>query len=358
MVELNTIFNISYGQKEYHSKSHLTPYETGVPLISSKGKGNGIYGYFDIEPKYNNVISVPSTGTIGYAIYQEQSCCIDDNCLVLEPNNDNKDITKNEMIYYASLIRMDRHKYLYGRQITPRRMGETEYPSKAEIPNWVKNKKLPDVSSIPDYFLKEGYDKACWYLDNVNQNQFERDYKDNSVPDKIISLNTSSWTEFKLDTLFNIFTGEDLIISSLNEGEFNVVSHKKVNNGVSGTTQEIEGRKLFDCEKTLSLADRGNFFATIQSSNFYIGTRVKALESKFDNSNKYKLMFLSTVINQEAFRFSYGRNCCNGVNSLTIKLPILRNNNGEPLLDKKYNNIPDFEYMENYIKSISFSKAI
>lgn len=43
------------------------------------------------------------------------------------------------------------------------------------IDQYIENLKS-DVSTIPDYFLNEGYDKACWYLDNVNQLEFENTY--------------------------------------------------------------------------------------------------------------------------------------------------------------------------------------
>lgn len=26
-----------------------------------------------------------------------------------------------------------------------------------------------DVATIPDYFFNEGYDKACWYMDNMDE---------------------------------------------------------------------------------------------------------------------------------------------------------------------------------------------
>ena len=32
-----------------------------------------------------------------------------------------------------------------------------------------------DVASIPDYFLQEGYEKACWYLDTIDQDDFEKE---------------------------------------------------------------------------------------------------------------------------------------------------------------------------------------
>ena len=83
-MKLEQLFNINYGQREYHSKENLDNGET--LLISSQGGDNGCYGFFDIEVKFKlPFITVPSTGSIGEAFVQLYPCCVDDNCLVLIP---------------------------------------------------------------------------------------------------------------------------------------------------------------------------------------------------------------------------------------------------------------------------------
>ncbi len=146
--------------------------------------------------------------------------------------------------------------------------------------------------------------------------------------------------EFNIDTIFNIYTGEDLILRNIEKGEILVITHSVKNNKkVYSTT--IPNRKLFNHKKTLSLADRGSFKSYIQKEDFYIGTRVKALEIKetYPHSENI-LLFLSTIINFQKARFSYGRNACHRLDSLNISLPV------------KLDKTPDWEYMENYIITI------
>lgn len=119
---LSDIFDISYGQREIHSKEHLQP--GGTLVISSQGSDNGCYGFYEINVKYTKpVISVPNTGSIGMAFVQEYPCCIDDNCLVLFPK-DNIEISIEEMYFVAALIRLESWRYRYGRQITDKRLGK------------------------------------------------------------------------------------------------------------------------------------------------------------------------------------------------------------------------------------------
>lgn len=153
-----------------------------------------------------------------------------------------------------------------------------------------------------------------------------------------VDLQNIQWREFELEELFNIYTGGDLIISRITKGNIPIISHSILNNGVADWTSPITGQKLFDSSKTISLADRGNFYAYTQKVDFYIGTRVKALEAKFENCDKDLLQFICPLINKQSVKFSYGNNATGGIDKLKILLPI----------DSKMH--PDFGFMRNYIK--------
>lgn len=74
--------------------------------------------------------------------------------------------------------------------------------------------------------------------------------------------------------------------------------------------------------------------------------RVNILTPKF-SMNKHMALFITTLINHENFRFAYGRAVySNVISDLTIKLPT----------DPKGN--PDWQFMENYIKSLPYSDLI
>ncbi len=155
-----------------------------------------------------------------------------------------------------------------------------------------------------------------------------------------------NWCFFDIEKIFNIYTGGDLILSRTELGEYPVISHTYKNNGISKRVSKIENRKLFDCRRTISLADRGTFKAFVQPEDFYIGTRVKALELK----DKYRayfdkkvLMYLAVIINMESYRFCYGRNACDRINYLKIKLPAILDGNEK---------IPDYNLMREYINNL------
>ena len=62
--------------------------------------------------------------------------------------------------------------------------------------------------------------------------------------------------------------------------------------------------------------------------------------------NKYVALFLVTILNLENYRYNYGRKASQArIKTTSIKLP-----------DK--NGIPDFEFMEIFMKSLPYSQSI
>ena len=152
-----------------------------------------------------------------------------------------------------------------------------------------------------------------------------------------MDLKNIQWGEFEIGSLFNTYTGGDLIISRTIKGNIPIISHSVFNNGVAEWTSPIKGQKLFGYRTTISLADRGNFYAFTQKTDFYIGTRVKALEAKFQSSKEI-LQFICPLINKQSVKFSYGNNATGGIEKLKILVPI--NEKSEP----------DYAFMEQYMR--------
>ena len=151
------------------------------------------------------------------------------------------------------------------------------------------------------------------------------------------------WKDFKLNDLFLIYTGEDLIINRVKNGNIPIISHKAINNGIACWSELIPKRKMFSYRKTISLADRGNFKAYVQKCDFYIGTRVKALEIK-SNVSLNVLFFIANQIDKQSFKFSYGYNATDNVGNISIMLPINESGN------------PDYDFMDIYIRNIVENK--
>ena len=175
-----------------------------------------------------------------------------------------------------------------------------------------------------------------------------------------MNLNVSDWKPFRIDSIFDIYTGGDLIMRDIEDGNIPIASNSSENNNIAAYTDVIPGRKLFDHTKSISIADRGKFWAFIQPRDFYLATRAKGLVCKDANIlNKYQMAFIVSLINQESFKFSYGRNCCANLNNMEISLPVQHNASGTVIIDTSYKYsdegyIPDWQFMEDYIRSLRY----
>ena len=174
-----------------------------------------------------------------------------------------------------------------------------------------------------------------------------------------MNLEVNKWKPFRVDSIFDIYTGGDLIMGDVEPGDIPIASNSAENNNIATYSGVIPDRKLFDHTKSISIADRGKFWAFIQPRDFYLATRVKGLVCKdYNMLNAYQMIFVVTVLNQESFKFSYGRNCCANLPDIELYLPIKYNRDGTVFIDNshKYSDdgvAPDWQFMEDYIKSLN-----
>ncbi|MFA5403481.1 MAG: restriction endonuclease subunit S [Ignavibacteria bacterium] len=302
-------FDIEYGQGKYTSKRFLNDNIGTIPLISSKGINNGIYGFYNIEPKYKNVITVPRTGSIGMAFYQNYFCCVDDNCLVLIPK---KVMSDTKMLYFTFLIRQNKYRFVYGRQITPDRLGNIKIPK--NFPKWINNIKVKNIDDINKSFKK------------LN-----------------LRLLPNLWKWFLFKDLFDLKKGKRLTKVNMYKGNTPFIAAIDKNNGY----RQYIGQKPIHQKNTITVNYNGSVAETFyQPIPYWATDDINVLYPKFE-LNKYIGMFLVTIIKKEKYRFNYGRKWhLERMYESKIKLPV--NNKSKP----------DWAFMENYIKSLPYSKYL
>lgn len=181
--------------------------------------------------------------------------------------------------------------------------------------------------------------------------------------EKMMQLNVSEWKEFRVGDLFNIVRGKTLSSDDKKEyagGDYSCINGGSVNNGemckMSSALQQ-QGFLLQDVP-SLSLSRVGNAGLTcVQTLPYYIADNAFSLNLKFQH-NEFVYMFLSTCLNQELFKYSYGRTVSsNKYLETVIKLPIQHNPDGTPYIVpnhtySKDGYVPDWQFMEDYMKSL------
>lgn len=157
-----------------------------------------------------------------------------------------------------------------------------------------------------------------------------------------LSLNINKWGEFLLSDIFKCSTTTLSIKDELLEGNTPFISRTTFNNGCDGYVEVEE--KFITKGNCISIGGEG-IYAFYQKEDFATGTNICTLRN--EKLNQYVALFICAVLNHEVYRYSYGRARNLGrVENEIIKLPI--NHKGEL----------DFDFMENYIKSLPYGDRI
>lgn len=312
MIEISNFFDASYGKiKEPFG---LLPDGT-VPLVSSSDADNGVAGFFDVKPLYKKVISVARTGSVGSAFYHPYHCAINSDCIVLEPKQDFSD---EQMFVFVTLLRKNIYRYSYGRKVTPERLLLTTIPS--------------NIS----YAKKIDFDKKITSISK-------------SFSNKRVILNLEKWKWFDYPEVFDLVKGHYNNRPELDANGVPFISATENNNGITDFVTR-EGTKIFS-GKSITVSNDGSIGnAFYQENDFTCSHSVNVIKinKKYGKElNKYIALFLIPLIQKEKFRFNYGFKWrIERMKESKIKLPV----------DK--NGSPDWQFMEDYIKSLPYTASL
>jgi len=200
-----------------------------------------------------------------------------------------------------------------------------------------------DYSKLCDNdFIKKMKDYAAFRL--LHNNDLSIIFELTPFSNKKCSLNTENWKWFRYDEIFEIKKGKRLTKEDQIEGTINYIGATDSNNGV---TAKISNDKHLHIGNTITVSYNGSIAeAYYQTESYWATDDVNGLYPKF-KLNTYIAMFLCTLIYKEKYRFNYGRKWDKEeMQQSKIKLPITPN------------GTPDWQFMEDYIKSLPYSKAI
>lgn len=172
-----------------------------------------------------------------------------------------------------------------------------------------------------------------------------------------MNLDVSEWKRFYLGRLFDIRKGKRLTSADQEEGDNLYIGAIESNNGVANHI----GQAPIHSGNTITLSYNGSVGeAFYQPEPYWATDDVNALYPKFGGFNKYIGLFMAATIRQEKYRFSYGRKwTLDNMKMTDICLPAQHHVDGTFVIDENriYSDdgyIPDWQFMEEYIKSIRY----
>jgi hypothetical protein len=341
------IFDIKHGF--YNKKPEDNP-EGDIPFIGATDSNNGVTSHSDLETIavttktgdgsnspmeekiFENCIAVTNNGSVGYAYFQAKpfTCTHDVNPLYLKGHEINPYIA----LFLCTLIEKERFRWAYGRKWRPIRMPS----SKIKLP--VTPEGTPDWKYMED-FVK---DQIIPQLPKKAQKVWLQKYDTAPQKQENMKLNTQDWKWFVYESIFDIRKGKRLTQADMIDGNIPYIGAIDSNNGLSSY---IGNDSQLHEANTITVSYNGSIgYAFYQDKEFWATDDVNVLYPKF-NLNRYIAIFICTLIEKEQYRFCYGRKWdLEAMKKSRIKLPATPS--GEP----------DWKFMEDYIKSLPYSKNI
>lgn len=319
---LSDVFEISRG-KRYKKEDHMI----GIyNYVSSKDTNNGVDGKVSLPTNgriYQNVLAINNSGSVGKVFYHNKPSIFSDHVTVLELKN--YKLNENIAMFLIPILEKLKIKYQFGREMNNERLGVEQIllPTINDDINWkametyiisLKKEYTPELSSI-----EKSYDES-----------------------KYLTLDYEKWAEFKIGDLFELKNGIKYPAESRKKGNVPLVSTSSVNNGVSDYIEYRDGVYA----NILSVAYSGSVGEVFyHATDVFIGETVFAMLPKFE-LNQYIAMFLIPILRLNNQRYDFGRKI-KGSKYVDdeIKLPVK-------------NGIPDWDFMETYIKNCSYTSKI
>jgi len=314
LVPLNTIFDIQYGNQFDLYKLDSNK-ESEINFVSRTSQNLGVVAKVsrleNIKPFLAGLITVTLGGSYLLSSFiQQQPFYTAQNIKVLTPKYK---MSYKEKLFYCKAIEMNRSRYTsHGREA---------------------NKTLDLLMvprTVPSNFININIDKIL-------------EVDSTSVLEDKIEIDTDSFELFDLTELFKVKSTKTTPILELErygKGKYPYVTTQATNNGVEGFYNYYT-----EDDEVITFDSAVVGYCAYQPLHFSASDHVEKIIPKFE-MNKYIALFLVTVLNQEQYRYNYGRKCSQTrIRKIKIKLPA---KNGKP----------DWEFMENHIKSLPYSSSI
>ncbi|MDR2511771.1 MAG: restriction endonuclease subunit S [Bacteroidales bacterium] len=316
MKRLDEIFDIRYGSQLDLNKCVICEKPDGYNFVNRSEKNCGVSARIleeeNKKPFPAGLITVAMGGTVLSSFVQQEPFYTGQNVKVLKPKKEMSDLVK---LYYCYCIEQNRFRFsTFGRE------ANVSFESIV----------VPDLDELSKDLYK------------ISISDFDVEKK--SILDKVFSLNTNEWKWFRYNEIFDIRKGKRLTKADMIEGNINFIGASKFNNGL---TAKVGNDEHIHSKNTISLSYNGSIGeAFYQPLPFWATDDVNVLYPKFE-LNPYIAMFLCTLLPIEKYRWGFGRKWdLEMMQESTIKLPVTKD------------NTPDWQFMEDYIKSLPYSKSI
>lgn len=316
-----------------------------IAYVGAKKSENGVMRYVKREEKLvsrgNCIVFIgDGQGSVGYSLYQPVDF-IGSTTLIAGYN---EHLNPYNAAFLVSVLDLERFRYSFGRKYKKEVVANT----KIQLPAI----KLDNGDYTPDWKYMEDFvkDQIIPQLPKKAQRVWLQKYDTSPQKQEIMKLNTEEWEWFSVENFCEYpykakaYNANELTECLSNDPKAILyVTRTDVNNGCKGYVVN-DGFEAVERGNAITIGDTTSTIF-YQNKDFICGDHMVVLRSKFFNI--YTGLFITALLNKERFRYNYGRAFTMDIIAKSrIKLPVTPS--GEP----------DWKFMEDYIKSLPFSRNV
>lgn len=313
-----------------------------VAFVSRTESNNGVSAYVKlvhgVEPQPKDTITVAGGGSVLATFLQTQPFYSGRDLYLLYPKCC---ISNRAKLFLVTIIKSNKYRYNYGRQ------------ANVTLPS-LKLKLPVTADGKPDWRWMESY------IDSLHSKPLTTE---NDPKDGTFNLDIGTWKTFLYSDIFDIRKG--FYNKKPDHTELGNIPFLGAIAGNNGVTEYYTYNEIAEATKTgdapnspieqklfppnaVCVTNNGSVgYAYFQPTRFTCSHDVNPLYRKDGEFNALTGQFVATVIMHDRYRWDYGRKWrpVRMVNS-TIKLPATPEGK------------PDWQYMENYIKSLPYGDRL
>lgn len=317
-----------------------------IPYLGAKKEDNGVMAWCSANNALKStgncvVLICDGQGSVGLANYMESDFLGTVNLMLCY---NEQHLNKYTGLFLATIFSQERPKYSFGRK------WKTHLDDmKIMLPQTEDGK--------PDWDFMELYIRSLR----------SRPLTTNNKGRDAVEFNLSSWKFFLLKDICRITMGNklDYTAMSTENPTVNFIGRSAENEGVMGKVDVIADVVPYKAG-SISVALGGSLGSSyVQTEDFYTSQNVSVLEFEDCVSIHAKLFITTCIMFESRYKyFPFGRELNTHIKTdFGFILPIKRDSKEMPIIDETHTYspegyIPDWEYMDRYIKTLPYSDRI
>lgn len=331
---IEELFNVRIGKSIDGNKVDKIGGQTAY--VTRKENNNGFDGFIDYEKEYltneGPVITIGNETSEPFV--QDYPFFTGTKVNILIPK---QVASRSTLCFIAQSLKLHKSKYSYSYTINSTRLKRQII----QLP--ITSQGKPDYAFMEQYMRQKESEKFLNFKNYISKRIEQiKDFKE------VVPLNQKEFGEFEVGKLFKLFPGKSKGLNHL----------EKRNSGINylGATNSNNGVLAFvDCTGNEKMIQKGNSIAFIRNGEGSMGFSIYKAEDFIATSdisvgysktlNREIGLFITTIADRIRGKYNFGyKRSDTRLKKEKLKLPI----------DKS--GQPDYEYMENFMKKLEFTK--